>query len=101
MEPLRIAAKAPHQRPSVRAATGVINAIAHSSSHLQTALDSAEAQVRAAIGARSGVRITRRSVSLFTVEAAADVPRGTIVEIDCGQRPAGTLPWAAGDEEVL
>jgi hypothetical protein len=98
---LHLPATAPHHRPPARPATAVVNVIAHSSTYLQTALDSAEAQVRAAIADRTGVRITRRSVSRFTVEAASDVPHGTTVEIDCWQRLAGTLPQAAGDEAVL
>jgi hypothetical protein len=95
-------ATASPRRLPARRAVDVINVIAHSPESLEAALDHAEAQVRtAAVTDRRGTRITRRSVSLFTVEAAADVPHGTTVEIDCWQRPTGTRPRAAGDEAVL
>lgn len=55
---------------------------------LQDELTNAVDQVRRAakVGDRRGILITRRSQSLFTIEASADVHYGTTLEKDCWHR---------------
>ncbi|MEW1808871.1 hypothetical protein [Pseudarthrobacter sp. NPDC080039] len=56
-------------------------------------------QLRAAAGPgdRRGVLVTRRSQSLFTVEASVRVPHGTTLEEDRWFRPAVYSAVGAGD----
>ncbi|MDJ0356634.1 hypothetical protein [Paenarthrobacter sp. PH39-S1] len=91
----------PDARMPVRPeAPGFLHVVAENPVALQNELDRAVEQVRvtAAAGERCGILIARRSRSLFTVEASADVPYGTTLEQDRWHRPARTPPTAAGDE---
>jgi hypothetical protein len=89
------------RRPARGTAEGV-DVIANSPDSLQTDLDRAVAQIRsAAAEAGRGIRVTRRSASLFTVEAAADVPCGITVENDSWQRPTSTRAQATLDKAAL
>jgi hypothetical protein len=94
-------AAAPHLRTG-RGTAAAVDVIANSPESLQVELNRAVAQIRAtgALGGR-GIRVTRRSASLFTVEAAADVPYGMTVENDSWQRPTSARPRTAGDEGAL
>jgi hypothetical protein len=90
------------RRRPVSQATDVVNVIAESPKSLQASLDRAEAQTRAAAAMdRRGIRITRRSVSLYTVETTPDVPYGITEELDRWHGPHVTWPRAAGDVGAL
>lgn len=72
--------------------SGFLHVVAEDPKSLQDGLDSAVAQIRASAagGDRRGILITRRSRSLFTVEASTDVPYGTTQEKDRWHRPTST-----------
>ena len=97
--PMNTAAPSPHARPGT---TDAVDVIANNPESLQADLNRAVAQIRAtaAMDGR-GIRVTRRSASLFTVEAAADVPYGMTVENDSWQRPTSARPSTAGEEAAL
>jgi hypothetical protein len=80
-----------HLRPSAGGTADAVDVIANSPESLQAGLNLAVARVRpfAAMDGH-GIRVTRRSASLFTVEAVADVPYGMTVEEDSWQRPTST-----------
>ncbi|MDQ6752915.1 MAG: hypothetical protein M3017_05780 [Actinomycetota bacterium] len=84
-------------------APGILHVVAETPKSLQDGLDRAVEQIREAAAAedRRGILITRRSRSLFTVEASTDVPRGTTLEKDRWHRPAVTARIGAGDEAGL
>lgn len=83
---------------------GVLHVIAEDHESLQDGLDQAVLHIRNAaspIDVR-GILITRRSRTLFTVEASTDVPYGTTLEKDrWHRRLAAASSAAAGDEAGL
>lgn len=72
----------------------VLQVVAEDPTSLQDDLNRAVEQIRetAVPGDRRGILVTRRSRSLFTVEASTEVPQGTILERDRWQR-AVTHPF--------
>lgn len=85
-----------------RHAPRVLHVVAENPEDLQNGLNAAVVQLRTAAttGDSRGILITRRSRSLFTVEASADVPYGTTIENDRWQRRAAPLAAGTGDEAV-
>ncbi|MDP9890121.1 hypothetical protein [Pseudarthrobacter enclensis] len=79
-----ITAAAPNSGLPHWPAPEVLHVVAQDAESLQNGLDDAVQQLRAAAmaGDRRGILITRRSRSLFTVEASRDVPYGTTLEND-------------------
>lgn len=73
---------------------GVLHVVAENPHALQDQLDGAVEQIRATgAGDRRGILITRRSRSLFTVEASAEVDYGTTLDRDRWHRRPLTPPW--------
>lgn len=81
---------APEAHTIVRNARGILTVVAEDPDAVQDGLDRAVEQIRAAAGPVNGrgILITRRSQSLFTVEATPDVPYGMTMEKDRWHRPA-------------
>lgn len=77
----------------------ILQIVAEDPRSLQDDLDRAVEQIRAAAvsGDRRGILVTRRSRSLFTVEASSDVPHGIIREKDRWHRPVSHLSSEPGD----
>ncbi len=75
--------------PGSQQAPEVLQVVAEDPKSLQDDLDRAVEQILATAMPRDrrGVLVTRRSLSLFTVEASNDVPPGTILEKDRWHRP--------------
>lgn len=85
--------------PGSQQAPEVLQVVAKDPKSLEDDLDRAVEQIRAAAvpGDRRGVLITRRSRSLFTVEASNDVPPGTILEKDRWHRTVAYPSPERGD----
>lgn len=86
-----------------RSAPGVVRVLARNPSSLQDELTKAVEQVRDAAdaGDRRGILITRRSRSLFTVEASATVDYGTTLEKDRWHRSGLARSVGPGEREGL
>lgn len=84
-------------------APGVLHVIAENPESLQNGLDHAVHQIRETSAPEDprGILITRRSRSLFTVEASTDVPYGTTLEKDRWHRDTTPASTCSGDEAVL
>lgn len=91
---------APDAHMLVRKDPGFLQVVAENPASLQDSLDRAVEQIRAAAapGDRRGILITRRSRSLFTVEASTEAPYGTTLEKDRWHRPPVQSSPDAGDE---
>lgn len=89
---------APDAGPPPPQRLGLLHVIADNPGSLQDGLDQAVLQLREAaqVDDRCGILITRRSMSLFTVEVSAEVPYGTTLEKDRWQRE-GTAASAPAD----
>ncbi|MGM9473796.1 hypothetical protein ACS5PJ_17555 [Pseudarthrobacter sp. YS3] len=94
---------APEAHTIVRYAHGIVTVIAEDPDAVQHGLDRAVEQIRAAAGRgdQRGILITRRSRSLFTVEATPDVPYGLTMEKDRWYRPAPPSAAASSNGKDL
>lgn len=89
---------APDAGPPPPQATSLLHVIADNPESLQDGLERAVLQLRKMVqaGDTRGILITRRSKSLFTVEASAEVPFGTTMERDRWRR--NSAPRSAVEE---
>lgn len=90
---------APEVHTIVRGDRGVLTVVAEDPEAVQDGLDRAVEQIRGAVGPVNprGILITRRSRSLFTVEATSDVPYGVTMEKDRWHRPGTYSAAETGD----